>query len=68
MKLGRPIGGCCHMCIVDDVFDLLDVLPLMASQPLPIEQNGSFEHLSRPVTCSVVGDLLAMQRHLFVAP
>jgi hypothetical protein len=33
---------------VDDAFDLLDVLPFMASQPLRIKQHGPLEYLSRP--------------------
>ena len=33
---------------VDDAYDLLDVLPFMASQPLRIEQHGPLEDLSRP--------------------
>ena len=37
-----------HGHCVDDAFDLLDVLPFMASQPLRIEQHGPLEDLSRP--------------------
>src|SRR6266487_1831879 len=37
-----------HGHCVDDTFDLLDVLPFMASQPLRIEQHGPLEDLSRP--------------------
>ena len=33
---------------VDDTFDLLDVLPFMASQPLRREQHGPLQDLSRP--------------------
>ncbi len=32
----------------DEAFDLLDVRPFMASQPLRIGQHGSLEYLSRP--------------------
>ncbi len=32
----------------DEAFDLLDVRPFMASQPLRIGQHGSLEDLSRP--------------------
>ncbi len=40
-----------HVHHVDDAFDLLDVLPFMASQPLRIEQHGPLEYLSRPRHC-----------------
>lgn len=47
-KAGGP-GSHGHR--VDDAFDLLNVLPFMASQPLYIEQHGALEYLSRPRHC-----------------
>jgi hypothetical protein len=40
-----------HVHCVDDTFDLLDVRPFMASQPLRIEQHGPLEWPSRPHHC-----------------
>jgi hypothetical protein len=42
-----------HVHHVSDAFDLLEVRPFMASQPLCVRVHGPYEWLTRPVTVAV---------------